>query len=106
MIKPFEFEDSGRTYACNVEQPRAGRAEAWWWFGVSGDGHRYAPFQAVAGDTQQNVRSRIVAYYADLLERRAARATASHQWMRRDKPTTSATPAAPAGPPTESNKQA
>src|SRR5438067_12005916 len=95
MIAAFEFEYSGRTYSCNVEQPRAGRTEAWWWFGVSGDGHRYAPFQAVTGDTQESVRSRIVAYYTDLLERRAMRATASHQWLRRDKPAAAPVTAAP-----------
>lgn len=81
VIEAFEFEDGGRTFTCRVEAPRASRPEAWWWFGVSTeDHHRYAPFQAAATDTESSVRSRIVAYYDDLLARRAAPATS--YWRR------------------------
>lgn len=66
----FDFMDGGRTYTCRVEAPRRGRAEAWWWFGVTGDDARYAPFQAVADDTPDSVRPRVVAYYEDRLARR------------------------------------
>ena len=95
MTKEFQFTDEGRTYTCRVEEPRGGRTEAWWWFGVSGDQHRYAPFQAVAEDTQDAVQSRVVAYYRDLLARRAMPVQSRSPWARRA-PAVAATPDAPA----------
>src|SRR5919199_3809860 len=83
MREAFTFEDGGRTYTCRVEASRASRAEAWWWFGVSGDAQRYAPFRAEAGDTEDAVRSRIVSYYGDLIERRAQPAAPRGHWHRR-----------------------
>lgn len=83
MIGEFHFEEGGRKFKCNVEQPRGARTEAWWWFAVSGDQHRYAPFQAAAGDTEATVRTRIAQYYRDLLERRAQPAVPRHHWARR-----------------------
>jgi len=79
MIAAFDFEDGGRMYTCSVEQARATRTEAWWWFGVSGDRQRYAPFRAGADDTQDSVRWRIVSFYGDLLTRRAMPA-ARYRW--------------------------
>ncbi len=87
----FTFEDGGRTYTCRVEEPRATKAQRWWWFGVSGDGQRYAPFHAVKGDTQETVRTRILAYYEHLLARRAMPVVPRQHWAHRAK----ATPAAP-----------
>lgn len=74
MIKPFQFEDSGRTYRCCVEEARTSTTQltAWWWFEVSDDNQRYAPFHAAKNDTRESVKSRIVEYYTMLLERRAA----------------------------------
>jgi hypothetical protein len=83
MIESFQFDDDGRTYTCRIEEPRGGRTEAWWWFGVSGDAHRYAPFQATADDTEAGVRSRVVTYYRDLLARRAMPAQPRSHWARR-----------------------
>jgi hypothetical protein len=83
MIGPFEFEHDGRTYACVVEQSRAVGGGVWWWFRVSGDAHRYAPFRAAAGDTRESVRSRIVAYYTNRLARRSAPPPARGYWARR-----------------------
>jgi hypothetical protein len=81
MIKGFEFVDRGRTFTCSVEAPHATRTEAWWWFRVSTEpGPRYAPFRRAAGDTPEGVQSRIVAYYDDLLARRAVRA--ANYWKR------------------------
>jgi hypothetical protein len=99
MIKDFEFSNDGRTYTCRVEEPRGARTEAWWWFGVSGDAHRYAPFQAAADDSEADVRARVIAYYQDLLARRAMPAQPRSHWARR---TPAAAPAvdgaaAPAG---------
>lgn len=77
----FAFIDAGRTFTCRVEAARAARAnaapsapvDAWWWFDVSTERHqRHAPFRAAAGDTPVDVAVRIVAYYDDLLARRAA----------------------------------
>jgi hypothetical protein len=91
MIEEFQFVEEGRTYTCRVEQPRGGRVGAWWWFGVSGDAHRYAPFQAVDEDTEAEVRTRVIAYYNDLLVRRAQPAQPRSHWARRT-PTTAAAP--------------
>lgn len=70
MDGAFDFVDGGRAYACRVEAPHRGRAEAWWWFAVAGDPARYAPFRAAVGDTEASVRPRVVAYYEDRLARR------------------------------------
>ncbi|HEX6533000.1 MAG TPA: hypothetical protein VF041_00300 [Gemmatimonadaceae bacterium] len=76
MIDPFAFVDEGRTFTCAIEEARAPRTDAWWWFRVSTDDrNRYAPFRADASDTVSSVRERIVAYYDALLARRAAPAT-------------------------------
>jgi hypothetical protein len=92
MIKGFEFVDRGRTFTCSVESPQAARAEAWWWFRVSTEpGPRYAPFRRAADDTREGVQSRIVAYYDDLLLRRAVPAP-SH-WRRRGRVAAGATTA-------------
>jgi hypothetical protein len=71
FVTAFEFEDSGRLYRCCVEGERSTRAGEWWWFHVSGDAQRYAPFHPQPGDTKNSVRARIVDYYNALLTRRA-----------------------------------
>jgi hypothetical protein len=71
MLKPFTFEEGGRTYECAVEKARPPREGHWWWFAVSGDGQRYAPFEALPGDTRDSVRLRVVAYYTERLVRLA-----------------------------------
>lgn len=72
MKKAFQFEVGWRTYRCHVERrPGADDNALWWWFAVTGDGHTYAPFQAVASDTQDSVRDRIIAFHTHRLERRA-----------------------------------
>jgi len=71
FVGAFEFEDEGRTYRCSVEGGRVDAASAWWWFDVSGDNQRYAPFHPQIGDTKHSVRERIIGYYNALLVRRA-----------------------------------
>lgn len=66
MIKGFEFKDAGRTYTCTIEQQK-GASEAWWWFAVSGDMQRYAPFRAVSDDTRTSVQDGVVAFYNNRL---------------------------------------
>jgi hypothetical protein len=102
LVRAFEFEDNGLTFTCSVEKPRAGKTESWWWFGVAGDGNRYAPFQASAADTQESVRTRIVHYYTDRLARRAMPAVVRQHWASRGKGVvaTSTVPATPATPAT------
>jgi hypothetical protein len=98
MIKGFEFVDRDRTFTCSVEAPRATRTEAWWWFRVSTEpGPRYAPFRRAPGDTREAVQSRIVAFYDDLLARRAA--PAANYWRRgRPRATGAEAPGAPRAP--------
>lgn len=71
MVGAFTFEQGGRTYTCTAEEGKAAPAGTWWWFAVSHDQQRYAPFEAVAGETQHSVRSRIIAYYEHRLWARA-----------------------------------
>lgn len=95
----FSFIENERTYTCTREGLRGAQDDPWWWFSVSSDDrHRYAPFRAEPGDTEASVRPRVVAYYEDLLVRRAA--PAEPRWRGRGgnqgngaKPATPATPA-------------
>ncbi|GJG85759.1 hypothetical protein tb265_09400 [Gemmatimonadetes bacterium T265] len=82
MPQEFAFTDGDRTFTCRVEASRAARTDAWWWFDVSTERHqRHAPFRAAAGDTLHDVATRVVAYYDDLLARRAAPPVT--RWQRR-----------------------
>ena len=98
-LDAFEFEDAGRTFTCSREAPRAARPDGWWWFSVTPDarGQRYAPFRAAPEDTRATVQARIVAYYDELLARRAA-PPAPNQWGRRAVVAPAADSAAPAVP--------
>lgn len=66
----FDFVHGGRTYTCRIEADGRDRPDPWWWFDVSGDRSRYAPFRATDGDTEVSVQGRMVAYYEDLVARR------------------------------------
>jgi hypothetical protein len=85
MIRGFEFEEDGRTFVCSVEARRTTPDDPWWWFNVSGDRQRYAPFQAATADTQKSVKAKIVAFYTNLLEARARPAEPRSHWGRRPK---------------------
>jgi hypothetical protein len=71
-VREVDFAEDSRTYTCRVEK-RNELAEAWWWFTVSGDKQRYAPFRANSGDTKYAIQSRISLYYRELLIRRGRR---------------------------------
>jgi hypothetical protein len=95
----FNFEDAGRTFACRIEEPRKPHTTAWWWFTVSSDSHRYAPFHSDAGDTEASVRARIVAFYDNRIAQRDA---PRQPWRRPERvavpspvPTNGADPAQP-----------
>ncbi len=66
-IKGFDFVDGDRAFTCHVEEQRGDRPDTWWWFVVSGDRSRYAPFRAEKSDTEASVRERVIAYYAERL---------------------------------------
>ena len=83
MIGAFSFVHNSRTYACYPEERQGAQTEMWWWFTVSSDGNRYAPFHALARDTRASIQSRIVAYYANHQAHRLM--TDRQHWARRDK---------------------
>jgi hypothetical protein len=90
-----DFIDAGRTFSCSVAPRRASESALWWWFRVSSDaGNRYAPFLAESDDTPTSIQARIVAYYDDLLARRAAPSVP--RWQRSRPATPAAAPATPA----------
>jgi hypothetical protein len=92
-IKGFDFEHDSKTYHCTVAPLRPQGDEAWWWFNVSGDPNRYAPFHAAKSDTRDSVRTRIVEYYANHIARRLAPPVPRGRWQ---KPAAAAAAPAPA----------
>lgn len=96
MIGSFEFQDAGRHYTCTVERQRDAGAEAWWWFAVSGDQQRYAPFRAAKGDTRADVQARIVEFYANRLFRLTQPTERGSHWGKRTpRPGSTTGPGAP-----------
>lgn len=93
MIRPFSFEDGGLTYTCSAEARKSLPNEAWWFFAVSGDRQRYAPFQAAESDTRGSVQSRIVAYYTAMVAHRLLPPEPRHHWARRKPEDAAASPA-------------
>ena len=71
MTDAFSFQADERTFTCRIETSRAGAGWNWWWFSVSGDGQRYAPFVVAEGDTLESVSSRVLGYYRAVLARRS-----------------------------------
>ena len=106
MIDGFAFEDAGRTFTCTPELTRSSPPEGWWWFSLDSDkqGQRYAPFRVAATDTRKNVRERIVAYYDEMLARRAAPATPYYRGRRPGAPAPAG--AEPAATPAPENEDA
>lgn len=90
-----DFIDGDRKFSCSVAPRRASESALWWWFRVSSDAaNRYAPFLAESDDTPTSVQARVVAYYDDLLARRAAPSVPRWQRARPEAPR----PEAPATP--------
>ena len=79
----FTFEADDRTFVCQIE----GRSHLrrWWWFTVSGEAHRFAPFQPSADDTAASVQFRITSYYRELVARRALVLDPREAWELRRK---------------------
>lgn len=91
MINGFDFEDDGRSYSCSVEAQKGTPKESWWWFAVSGDQQRYAPFRSASSDTRANVQKRVVAFYKNRLFALTQPTQRGAHWGRKP-----ATPTAPA----------
>ena len=85
MLQPFTFEADERVFACQIEKGRSALTQAWWWFTVSGESHRFAPFQSVADDTIESVRFRVLSYYRDLVARRGLSLDRRESWELRRK---------------------
>ena len=81
MLAHFTFEADDRTFACQIEGGRI-RVRQWWWFAVSGESHRFAPFQPSAEETLGSVQSRILSYYRELVARRALVSDRGEAWER------------------------
>jgi len=92
MLSPFTFEHGGRSYTCTPEKGSGTLNGTWWWFNVSYDQQRYAPFEYAKGDTQSSVQSRIIAYY-------------EHRLWAREQPTLPRNGMARPGRPAGSGKQ-
>ena len=84
MLAGFSFLHDDRTYACVAAEGPGGQGEPWWWFTVTRDANRYAPFRAASKDTRASVQARILAYYKNHLEHRAM--PEREHWARRPKP--------------------
>ena len=84
MLAGFSFVHDGRTYTCTPADGPWEPKEPWWWFTVTRDANRYAPFRAASKDTRGSVQARIVAYYKNHLEHRAM--PEREHWARRPKP--------------------
>ena len=94
----FAFEDAGRVFVCQIEEARRPHTPPWWWFTVSSDSHRYAPFHSSAGDTEDSVQARIIAYYDALIARLAE---PRQPWRRTEKAPVAGAPVGPVPPSTD-----
>jgi hypothetical protein len=78
----MEFEDEGRTITCRRAGSPGTPGTKWWWFEVTGESQRYAAFRAEPGDTQANLKPRVLAAYAKLLADRARPREIRPRWTR------------------------
>jgi len=85
VLQSFTFEADDRIFACQIEQGRTRLAQPWWWFTVSGESHRFAPFQPEVGETIESVRCRVLSYYRELVARRALTLDPRETWELRRK---------------------
>jgi hypothetical protein len=90
MVQEFGFKEGTRTFTCTVETRKGTEADAWWWFAVSGDNQRYAPFRTARGDTRESVQERIVQFYNDRLFALTQPTQRGSHWGKRNAPGTAA----------------
>jgi len=77
-----QFEDNGRTLTCRRASSPATPGTTWWWLEVSGDAQRYAAFGVEPSDTPENVRTRMLAWHAQMLIERARPREVRQRWGR------------------------
>jgi hypothetical protein len=80
MVATFTFDADDRAFVCTIETGRAENAQPWWWFTVSGESHRFAPFRPADDDTVESVQNRVLSYYRALLARRAQALDQRSSW--------------------------
>ena len=78
----MEFADDGRTLTCRSASSPGTPGTSWWWLEVSGESQRYAAFRTEPGDTPDNLRPRILAWYRQLLIDRARPREFHPRWGR------------------------
>jgi len=78
-----EFRDGERLFTCRAASSPATPTTVWWWISVTGESQRYAAFRAEEGDTAPNLRTRILAYYEQLLADRARPREIRSHWTNR-----------------------
>jgi hypothetical protein len=89
----MEIETASCTLTCRQASSPATPGTLWWWVQASGESQRYAAFRTESGDTLDNVRPRLVAYYDQLLADRARPREIRQHWSQRPKPAAVAPPA-------------
>jgi hypothetical protein len=78
----LEFEDNGRKLTCRSASSPATPGTSWWWLDVTGESQRYAAFRTDPSDTPENLRTRMIAHYAQLLVDRARPREIRPRWSR------------------------
>ncbi len=92
-MKQLEFQDDGRTFICLAGTSPATPGTVWWWVSITGESQRYAAFRTRSDDTPASLKTRVLAYYTQLLVDRARPREIRAGWGKR-RPDTSAGPAA------------
>lgn len=82
-MDPIEFEDGGRAFRCERGPSPATPGTLWWWVNISGENQRYAAFRSEKGDTERKVKTRVIAYYEQLLADRARPPLPRTTWAQR-----------------------
>jgi hypothetical protein len=78
----LSFENGNITFTCEAGGSPATPGTMWWWVTFTGESVRHAAFQKGKGDTQENVKSRVLGYYQKLLYDRARPAITRGNWGR------------------------
>jgi hypothetical protein len=93
-----QFQEGERGFTCETRSSPATPGTMWWWISITGESQRYAAFRAEPGDTEDNLRPRVIAYYEQLLADRARPPEVRGHWSQRRAGAAAATPAAPTTP--------
>ena len=78
----LSFENGDITFNCEAGTSPATPGTLWWWVTFTGESVRHAAFMKAKGDTQENVKTRVLGYYEKLLFDRARPAITRGNWGR------------------------